>query len=33
MSGADLQTMVAELMKAAGPRLPEFKKIVLDTYF
>lgn len=33
MSGADLQAMVAELMKAAGPRLPEFKKIVLDTYF
>ena len=33
MSGADLQTMVAKLMKAAGPRLPEFKKIVLDTYF
>ena len=33
MSGGDLQTMVGELMKAAGPRLPEFKKIVLDTYF
>lgn len=33
MAGADLQAMVAELMKAAGPRLPEFKKIVLDTYF
>ena len=33
MSGADLQTMVGELMRAAGPRLPEFKKIVLDTYF
>ena len=33
MSGTDLQAVVAELMKAAGPRLPEFKKIVLDTYF
>jgi tripartite-type tricarboxylate transporter receptor subunit TctC len=33
MSGADLQQLVAELMKAAGPRLPEFHKIVLDRYF
>jgi tripartite-type tricarboxylate transporter receptor subunit TctC len=33
MSGADLQALVAELMKAAGPRLPEFKKVVLDKYF
>jgi tripartite-type tricarboxylate transporter receptor subunit TctC len=33
MSGADLQKLVGELMAAAGPRLPEFKKIVLDTYF
>jgi tripartite-type tricarboxylate transporter receptor subunit TctC len=33
MSGADLQQLVAELMQAAGPRLPEFKKVVLDTYF
>jgi tripartite-type tricarboxylate transporter receptor subunit TctC len=33
MSGGDLQRLVADLMKAAGPRLPEFKKIVLDTYF
>jgi hypothetical protein len=33
MSGSDLQRMVADLMKAAGPRLPEFKKIVLDTFF
>jgi tripartite-type tricarboxylate transporter receptor subunit TctC len=33
MSGSDLQRMVADLMKAAGPRLSEFKKIVLDTYF
>jgi len=33
MSGGDLQHLVGELMKAAGPRLPEFHKIVLDTYF
>ncbi len=33
MSGGDLQQLVADLMKAAGPRLPEFQKIVLDTYF
>ena len=33
MSGADLQRLVGELMQAAGPRLPEFKKIVLETYF
>jgi tripartite-type tricarboxylate transporter receptor subunit TctC len=33
MSGSDLQRLVADLMKVAGPRLPEFKKIVLDTYF
>jgi len=33
MSGADLQRLVADLMKAAGPRLPEFHKIVLETYF
>ena len=33
MSGGDLQAWSAELMKAAGPRLPEFNKIVLDTYF
>jgi tripartite-type tricarboxylate transporter receptor subunit TctC len=33
MSGGDLQRLVADLMKATGPRLPEFKKIVLDTYF
>jgi tripartite-type tricarboxylate transporter receptor subunit TctC len=33
MSGGDLQRLVGELMKAAGPRLPEFHKIVLDTYF
>jgi tripartite-type tricarboxylate transporter receptor subunit TctC len=33
MSGADLQRLVGDLMRAAGPRLPEFHKIVLDTYF
>jgi tripartite-type tricarboxylate transporter receptor subunit TctC len=33
MSGADLQKLVGDLMQAAGPRLPEFHKIVLDTYF
>jgi tripartite-type tricarboxylate transporter receptor subunit TctC len=33
MPGGDLQRLVGELMKAAGPRLPEFHKIVLDTYF
>jgi tripartite-type tricarboxylate transporter receptor subunit TctC len=33
MSGGDLQRLVGDLMKAAGPRLPEFHKIVLDTYF
>jgi tripartite-type tricarboxylate transporter receptor subunit TctC len=33
MSGADLQQLVGDLMQAAGPRLPEFEKIVLNTYF
>jgi tripartite-type tricarboxylate transporter receptor subunit TctC len=33
MSGGDLQRLVRELMQSAGPRLPEFHKIVLDTYF
>jgi tripartite-type tricarboxylate transporter receptor subunit TctC len=33
MSGGDLQHLVGALMKAAGLRLPEFRKIVLDTYF
>jgi tripartite-type tricarboxylate transporter receptor subunit TctC len=33
MSGAELQRLVGDLMKAAGPRLPEFHKIVLETYF
>jgi tripartite-type tricarboxylate transporter receptor subunit TctC len=33
LPGADLQRLVGELMAAAGPRLPEFHKIVIDTYF
>jgi tripartite-type tricarboxylate transporter receptor subunit TctC len=33
MSGGDLQRLVIDLMKAAGPRLAELKKILLDTYF
>lgn len=33
MAGADLQKLVADLMQAAGPRLPEFKKVVLESYF
>jgi tripartite-type tricarboxylate transporter receptor subunit TctC len=33
MSGTELQQLVGDLMKAAGPRLPEFEKVVLNTYF
>ena len=33
MAGDELQKLVGELMRAAGPRLPEFRKIVLETYF
>jgi tripartite-type tricarboxylate transporter receptor subunit TctC len=33
MSGADLQKLVDDLMEAAGPHLPEFHKVVLDSYF
>jgi tripartite-type tricarboxylate transporter receptor subunit TctC len=33
MGGRELQQFVAELMSAAGPRLPEFRKIVLESYF
>jgi tripartite-type tricarboxylate transporter receptor subunit TctC len=33
MAGAELQKLVADLMQAAGPRLPEFKKVVLESYF
>jgi tripartite-type tricarboxylate transporter receptor subunit TctC len=33
LSGAELQKLVGELMQAAGPRLAEFRKVVLDDYF
>jgi tripartite-type tricarboxylate transporter receptor subunit TctC len=33
LSGRDLQQLVTQLMAAAGPRLAEFRKIVLETYF
>jgi len=33
MAGDELQKLVGELMRAAGPRLPEFRNIVLETYF
>jgi tripartite-type tricarboxylate transporter receptor subunit TctC len=33
MAGATLQRLVGELMTTAGPRLPEFRKIVLESYF
>jgi tripartite-type tricarboxylate transporter receptor subunit TctC len=33
LPGADLQKLVGELIRAAGPRLPEFRKVVLDDYF
>jgi len=33
LSGQELQQLVVQLMAAAGPRLPEFRKIVLDSYF
>jgi len=33
MGGWELQQLIAELMTAAGPRLPEFRKIVLESYF
>jgi putative tricarboxylic transport membrane protein len=32
MGGQELQQLVRQLMTAAGPRLPEFRKIVLETY-
>ena len=32
-SGAALQKLVGDLMRAVGPRLPEFKKVVLESYF
>jgi tripartite-type tricarboxylate transporter receptor subunit TctC len=33
LSGADLQKLVGKLIQAAGPRLPEFRKVVLEDYF
>ena len=33
MPGADLQRLIGELMRAAGPRLPEFRRIALASYF
>jgi hypothetical protein len=33
MGGWELQQLISQLMTAAGPRLPEFRKIVLETYF
>jgi tripartite-type tricarboxylate transporter receptor subunit TctC len=33
MGGRDLQQLVRKLMAAAAPRLPEFRKIVLESYF
>ena len=33
MAGADLQRLIVTLMGSAGARLPEFRKVVLDTYF
>jgi len=33
LSGAELQKLVVQLMQAAGPRLAEFRKVVLDDYF
>jgi tripartite-type tricarboxylate transporter receptor subunit TctC len=33
MPGSALQKLVGALMQAVGPRLPEFHRIVLETYF
>jgi tripartite-type tricarboxylate transporter receptor subunit TctC len=33
MTGAELQQLIVGLMQSAGPRLPEFRKIVLESYF
>jgi tripartite-type tricarboxylate transporter receptor subunit TctC len=33
MAGGELQQLVGGLMQTAGPRLPEFRKIVLESYF
>jgi hypothetical protein len=32
MAGGDLQKLVADLMQAACPRLPEFKKAILKSF-
>ena len=33
LPGGDLQKLIVNLMGSAGQRLPEFRKVVLDTYF
>ena len=33
MPGDELQKLVGDLMRAAGPRLPQFRRIVLESYF
>jgi hypothetical protein len=33
MAGGDLQKLVTDLTQPAGPRVPEFKKVVLESYF
>jgi tripartite-type tricarboxylate transporter receptor subunit TctC len=33
LSGSELQALVAAHMQVAGPRLAEFRKVVLDDYF
>jgi tripartite-type tricarboxylate transporter receptor subunit TctC len=33
LPGRELQQLIVQLMTAAGPRLAEFRKIVLETYF
>ena len=33
MSGAELQSVIGSLMKEAGPRVPELKQVLLNSYF
>jgi tripartite-type tricarboxylate transporter receptor subunit TctC len=33
MAGDELQRLVGDLMRGAGPRLPQFRKVVLESYF
>jgi tripartite-type tricarboxylate transporter receptor subunit TctC len=33
LAGSDLQRLIDNLMAQAGARLPEFRKIVLESYF